>query len=301
MREVGIPIQQTGRIDTDTPCLKCGYPLRHIEVSGDCPECGVAAGESLPGELLTHCGPRDLRRRRRGALLIAAIGIIGLPLIIFDVVMSSDVAWRLPDAFRTVHHALYEMLIMHIVAIIASIGVWMGWRMLSFEDLECREPEDVGRARRAASPALALAAAAMLIAWVGNTVVWSNIARLSWGSDLLVDYLLFALGLIAVAGVSVHQMLAIRWLMFTADRLRKRGVRRLLGFMRRVVMASILLFLVAVLVGGCLQQHAAAYITSIGLFAAGMAYTYSMLRMGLELGRELRFLRHCRSVAQTTT
>lgn len=300
MREVGVPIQQTGRIETDTPCLACGYPLRHIDVSADCPECGSAAVESLPGELLIHCDPRDLRRRRHGALLIAVLGIIGLPLIIFDVVMSSRAAWWLPHEFFSFHWALYDMLIMHIVAIVASIGVWIGWKMLSFEDFECAEPDEVSRARRAASPALVIAAGSMLIIWIGNTVVWSDAIRVSWRADLVIDYLWLAFGLVALAGISIHQMLAIRWLMYTADRLRKRGVRRLLGIMRRVIMVSILLFLVSVLVGGCLQQLAAAYITSIGLFAAGTAYTYSMLRMGFELGRELRFLRHCRSVAQAT-
>lgn len=63
-------------VPEDVVCLRCGYPLRGLDESGDCPECGAAIGRSLHGNLLHFSSPSYVATLHRGVFLIVA-GIAG--------------------------------------------------------------------------------------------------------------------------------------------------------------------------------------------------------------------------------
>lgn len=65
------------RIDDDVNCLSCGYNLRGLDREGRCPECGVAIGRSVHGNLLRYCDPGWVGRLSTGMNLIVWGIIVG--------------------------------------------------------------------------------------------------------------------------------------------------------------------------------------------------------------------------------
>src|SRR5262245_1427978 len=61
-----------GHIAGDKLCVRCGYALRGLSVTGICPECGTPVDRSLRGDLLEYCDPHYARRLLLGARLIIA-------------------------------------------------------------------------------------------------------------------------------------------------------------------------------------------------------------------------------------
>lgn len=53
------------------PCVTCGYDLRALDASGDCPECGTAIAKSLVDDHLKHADRRWLAGIIRGQQLIS--------------------------------------------------------------------------------------------------------------------------------------------------------------------------------------------------------------------------------------
>ena len=54
----------------DVTCLNCGYNLRGLSESGNCPECGTPVWRSLRGNLLIFSAPEYLAMLNRGLLCI---------------------------------------------------------------------------------------------------------------------------------------------------------------------------------------------------------------------------------------
>ena len=71
-------LDAAGSIAVDLSCLNCGYNLRGLDPNGCCPECGVAIGRSVHGDLLRFCSPRWVRRIAQGINLL----ILGLVLCV---------------------------------------------------------------------------------------------------------------------------------------------------------------------------------------------------------------------------
>jgi hypothetical protein len=61
-------------------CRRCGYDLKGLPMSGDCPECGLEVVRSLRGNLLEYSDPAYLRRLGTGALLVE-LGIVAICLV----------------------------------------------------------------------------------------------------------------------------------------------------------------------------------------------------------------------------
>ncbi len=58
-------------------CLRCGYDLRTLSSTADCPECGTPIKRSLSRGLLVHSDPKWLRQVTGGlAMLVAAMLIV---------------------------------------------------------------------------------------------------------------------------------------------------------------------------------------------------------------------------------
>lgn len=59
----------TGAISTDTPCRTCGYNLRGLQVTDNCPECATPLGFSLRPDRLQFANPKWLRKIVNGLLI----------------------------------------------------------------------------------------------------------------------------------------------------------------------------------------------------------------------------------------
>lgn len=64
-----IPLEASGRIDTDVKCVGCDYNLRGLDGEAVCPECGVAVERSLRGEFLQFANPQWVGQLSRGMSL----------------------------------------------------------------------------------------------------------------------------------------------------------------------------------------------------------------------------------------
>lgn len=64
-----IPLDSSGRIDTDVNCVGCEYNLRGLDGEAVCPECGMAVERSLRGDRLRFADPQWVGQLSRGMTL----------------------------------------------------------------------------------------------------------------------------------------------------------------------------------------------------------------------------------------
>jgi hypothetical protein len=82
-------------LDRDLACVRCGYQLRGCQVTGRCPECGVAVAYSLGDRRLAFSEPgyvKTLARAMTFQLLLAAAWVVAL----FGLVALPDAAVIVP-------------------------------------------------------------------------------------------------------------------------------------------------------------------------------------------------------------
>lgn len=86
-----LPVDPQGCIDTDLPCLNCGYNLRGLPSDGACPECAAAIRRSTHGDWLQFHNPDWLKQLASGAGWLAAAQagyLVAVPLTIAANVMG---------------------------------------------------------------------------------------------------------------------------------------------------------------------------------------------------------------------
>jgi len=69
-------------VDTDVPCISCGYDLRGLMTDWNCPECGTPIRNSLRGDLLEFCDPKWVGRLAMGARLVYIACWVCVPLVV---------------------------------------------------------------------------------------------------------------------------------------------------------------------------------------------------------------------------
>jgi hypothetical protein len=67
-------------VDRDHLCVSCGYNLRGLDVTSQCPECAVPVADSLKGDLLAFAGVA-YRQRLLRALWLIAFGLVAAVVI----------------------------------------------------------------------------------------------------------------------------------------------------------------------------------------------------------------------------
>jgi hypothetical protein len=71
-------LDEHGCIAQDVNCRSCGYALRGLPVSGNCPECGTAVGKSIYGDLLQFSDPKWVERIALGVNILAIAFIVSI-------------------------------------------------------------------------------------------------------------------------------------------------------------------------------------------------------------------------------
>lgn len=119
----------------DGPCLRCGYELSGLDLSGRCPECGTPIARSLHGALLVYANPSYLRTLQIGA------GVVfwGLLIAVIDVFFPCLISMASGFGFVGLPAKL--------LGFIASGALIIGWWMLSTPDPAFRRKDPGGKAR----------------------------------------------------------------------------------------------------------------------------------------------------------
>lgn len=145
----------TDTVETDRPCLSCGYNLRTLAVSGVCPECGQPVLRSLQGKLLRFSAPDYVARLHTGVFLAQAGVILMLLLtigLIFVVVLAASGPWGL-DIEGTFN------------ALQAGAGMisLIGWWLLSSPDPAFVGTDDGSTARKVVRVSVAVSLVATVL------------------------------------------------------------------------------------------------------------------------------------------
>lgn len=159
-------------VDRSRPCLSCGYNIRGLPVSGNCPECGVPVARSLQGNLLIHAAPEHLAAIHHGTVLILAgkiialllqIGVVLVPVIVLLAVISTG--GRTPQSpaflpwFSTPEYRFFSS-----VGELATSGaILIGWWLLSRPDPGQVGADDLLTARKLVRIAVVVQLAAGLL------------------------------------------------------------------------------------------------------------------------------------------
>lgn len=72
-------------VSDDRPCLVCGYNLRSMAVSAQCPECGTPVERSLRGILLRYSSPDYVATMRRGITLVEASLVLQILMVVVGI------------------------------------------------------------------------------------------------------------------------------------------------------------------------------------------------------------------------
>ncbi|MGH7132185.1 MAG: hypothetical protein ACREJO_09605 [Phycisphaerales bacterium] len=140
-------------LDSDFPCLRCGYNLRGLHHHGHCPECGTPIERSLSGDLLRFCAPEYLRKLARGTLIIG-IGIV-LYLLALCVFAGTSVGYQYGPGPRG-----WQALAMLACMAGAATVLW-GWWFAASPDPGRLTEDDAVTSRKVLRASLIIVAAAL--------------------------------------------------------------------------------------------------------------------------------------------
>lgn len=128
-RVLGAPLDQrlvdtdTRNVRADVRCVECGYNLRTLHVTAQCPECGRLVLHSLPADELVFSDTKWLRRVRSGVTLLvtALLWPIALTLIVVLLnLLPIGIVNRIP--LGVIHFLVDDAFKPFLV--VGAIGIW---------------------------------------------------------------------------------------------------------------------------------------------------------------------------------
>ncbi len=111
-----------GNIDEDLLCLKCDYNLRGLDPNRRCPECDMAVGRSIHGDMLRFCDPAWVERLASGMDWIR-LGVI-LGLTAFILILALVATTSAPRAAMASVSGLVAGAVVATIGFILVIGFW---------------------------------------------------------------------------------------------------------------------------------------------------------------------------------
>ncbi|MCA9278372.1 MAG: hypothetical protein H6815_06910 [Phycisphaeraceae bacterium] len=134
------PVAETARNDFSSTvpenlfCLRCGYALRGLRTTDQCPECGAPVGNSLAGPLLVASDVMYLRKLERGAYIVRACLIVLLAVFAIFVLIVCGLTGLGP--------------VVSVIQVGNGVAALIGWWMLSEPDPAFRSFKDPGGVSR---------------------------------------------------------------------------------------------------------------------------------------------------------
>ena len=186
-------------------CLQCGYALRGLDTTRNCPECGSPIRRSLMGNLLEFSAPEYVRSLHRGVIMILVAMILRVLVGLMTIVVMFAVIAAMQSS-RANFSALHEQFQLWVaIAALPVTGLMLiGWWLFSMPD-----PAIVG-AEKGQTPRMIIrvtvavsAAMAVLQLFEGATVTLSG------------NMLAFAAALLSGVAGTVQffaSVLYVRWL-----------------------------------------------------------------------------------------
>lgn len=141
MREQGATtFTSAALVDTDHPCIVCGYNLRGIARSGACPECGSPVERSYQGDELRYSSPEYVAALHRGVFIVLAAMIA---MILF---MFAGIGLGIAGASAGFTIKGLEVALSACTSAVGFATAW-GWWLLSTPDPASREGRKGEKAR----------------------------------------------------------------------------------------------------------------------------------------------------------
>jgi hypothetical protein len=196
----------------DRPCLRCGYTLFGLPVSGACPECGAPVASSLRGRSLRHSDPAHLAALHRGVLAVEGGIALGVGCVLLLIVWGI-----LGGASRT--GLLSVLPVSEVLTLGSTLGglmSLMGWWIFTRPDPAIDEMDSARGARR-----VVRAAAACIFMWTLGSLLeeWTPIFSGGGAMGLALTYALAGIKILGAVAWLVHLFAVPRLLQLMAPRL----------------------------------------------------------------------------------
>jgi len=205
--------QAPDAVDSDAPCIGCGYILRGLAMNGVCPECAVAVRRSLQGDHLIYADPRWLRVLVFGQSAFAAgiVAIVVTPVVGVLVILGAAV-WDRIDSL---------LVVVGIFPLLGVLAIFVGTMIGTTQDPRESEREAPTSARRVARISLLFAA---LLSVIGYGISYLRVLA---PYEAGIMHVLVRIVLPALFAVAV--MATLRWMNLLARRMRSKDLIRLTG------------------------------------------------------------------------
>ena len=179
-------------------CVRCGYDLRGLPVSGRCPECGTIVERSLLGDKLLYSSPEYLATLQRGLSFILNAILVMVINVVLGIVAGAMSMTALMQATS-------------LIGIGVSLALVVGWWLFSEEDPAFVGTDNGSTARRVIRVVVAIELATTIVSAVLQFLPAA--AATSASAPLALLAVLVGLGSLAVWAVKFFAaMLYLRWL-----------------------------------------------------------------------------------------
>lgn len=183
----------------DVPCLNCGYNLRGLSPSGNCPECGVPIARSLQGNLLVFSSPEYVASLNRGLIFILLATVLYITFMVVAIVAMVLLRGSGVPA------GIIEGLLLVISLPIAILSL-LGWWLFSAPDVAIVGTDKGDTPRKVVRITVIISAVA---------TVFSGFGAIAANVDPALEYVTGGINFLAgIAGIVQFfaSMMYIRWL-----------------------------------------------------------------------------------------
>jgi len=217
-----VTVAQVARIGIDLPCITCGYNLRSLPMSGQCPKCNSEIEWALRGGWLMFADPQWLRR------LLGGVTLILWTLLVWVICyIGPSISWLV--FYTPGGGAPPNPMSMLIPKILMPIVLGLAW-LISVIKLTTPEPAQVqtGQPQRDALAKWILALNAMAIFLVVGSVLWDVLMATAF-TGLVNPNVSLLLSVIASNTAVLVGMVGFFLLMILMRRIARRVPRNSLG------------------------------------------------------------------------
>ncbi len=200
---------QPGRVTDEIGCIRCGYSLLGLPLTGVCPECSTPVEKSCRGDLLRYSDPLYVRSLYVGSLCVV-VCILLLVLVFIGSIVLGVLA---PIANLSLSATSALTFLSQIVTVLVSLGMAYGWWRLSERNPAAIDSSRDSTARMFVRVTAAVNAGFTLLQFILEMVLGFSAYSSTSGFGMMSLYMLLSLGGIVVFAVAFFsQMKYLQWL-----------------------------------------------------------------------------------------